>query len=143
MEGIFYLIIPSVPTIIGIALLALTWSQFSRSRKRLARGKVVIGEVVGYEEKRDYEEPTHAYYPRVHFTDAEGNSRAYISDVGGRKSYDIGAEVKILYDPENNDVAIKSFKDLYLGALLSGFLGAIFLGFGAMLNVMIRSGFLE
>ena len=60
MQGIFYLIIPSVPTIIGIALLALTWSQFSQSRKRLARGKVVIGEVVGYEEKRDYEEPTHA-----------------------------------------------------------------------------------
>ena len=143
MNGIFYLIIPSVPMIIGIVLLALTWRQFSRSRKRLARGKVVIGEVVGYEEKHDYEEGTNAYYPRVHFTDAEGNSRAFISDVGGRKSYDIGAEVKILYDPESNDVAIKSFKDLYLVPLLLGFLGAIFFGSGAILVLMIRSGFLD
>ncbi len=143
MDNILYLVIPAVPIIIGIALLAVTWSQFSQSRERLARGKVVIGKIVGYEEKRDYEEGTNSYYPRIHFTDAEGNARAYISDVGGMKSYDIGAEVKILYDPGSNDVAIKSFKNLYLAPLLFGFLGAVFFGFGAFLALMIRSGVLR
>ena len=143
MNSAFYVVIPAVPIIIGIALLWATWSQFSQSRERLERGKVVIGEVVGYEEKYDYDEGSNAYYPRVHFTDAEGNSRAYISDVGGMKSYDIGEEVEILYDPESNDVAIKSFKDLWMAPLLFGILGLAFFGVGAMLALMIRSGFLE
>ena len=142
MDDSLYLIIPSVPLIIGFALLALAYSQFSRSRKRLARGKIVTGKIVGFEEKYDYEDGTNASYPHVDFTDAEGNSRSYISNVGGRKSYDIGAEVKILYDPENNDVAIKSFKNLYLGGILLGLLGAVFFGFGTMMALMIRSGFL-
>ena len=140
MDGFIFMAIPAVPLIVGIALLALTWSQFSQSRDRLARGQVAIGTVVGYEEKHDLEEGTNAFYPHVNFTDAQGNSRGFISSVGGMKSYDIGAEVEVLYDPETSDVVIKSFKELYLSSLILGVLGAVFCGIGVVLALLVRSG---
>jgi len=144
MEISFYVVIPAVPAIIGVILFAVTWSQISQTRDRLARGQVAIGKVIGYEDRYDYDEGTTDYYPVVEYSLAQGGPSTFTSSVGGMKSYDIGAEVEVLYDPaQPGNTVIKSFKELYLAAILFGLLGAVFFGFGAMMALMIRSGFLK
>ncbi len=144
MEISFYVVIPAVPMIIGVILLAVTWSQISNSRDRLARGQTAIGNVIGYDDEYDYDEGATAFYPVVRFSLAQGGPSTFTSSVGGMKTYDIGDEVEVLYDPANPETAtIKSFKELYLAAILTGLLGAVFFGFGAMIALMIRSGFLK
>ena len=140
----FYVIIPVVPAIIGVILFAVTWSQISQARERLARERVAIGKVIGYEDRYDYDEGTTAFYPIVEYSLAQGSPWTFTSSTGGMKFYDIGEEVEVLYDPAYPGKAvIKSFKELYLAAILTGFLGTVFFGFGAMTALMIRSGFLK
>ena len=144
MEISFYVVIPAVPAIIGVILFTVTWSQISQTRDRLARGRVTIGKVVGYEDRYDYDEGTTDFYPIVEYSLAQGGLSTFTSSTGGMKSYDIGAQVEVLYDPAYPENAvIKSFKELYLAAILTGFLGAVFVGFGVMIALMIRSGFLK
>ena len=144
MDESYKYIIPAVPMIIGVILFAITWSQLSETWDRLARGQIAIGKITGYEDKYDYDEGAMAFYPVVRYSLAQGGFSAFTSSVGGTQSYDIGEEVTVIYDPADpENAAIKSFKVLYLAAILTGFLGLVCFGFGAMMALMIRSGFLE
>jgi hypothetical protein len=144
MEISFYVVIPAVPMIIGVILFAVTWSQISQTWDRLARGQTTMGNVIGYDDKYDYDEGTTDFYPVVRYSLAQGGLSTFTSSAGGMKTYDIGAEVEVLYDPaQPENAVIKSFKELYLAAILTGLLGAVFFGFGAMMALMIRSGFLK
>lgn len=78
----FYVIIPAVPAIIGVILFAVTWSQISQTRDRLARGQVAIGKVVGYEDRYDYDEGTADFYPIVEYSLAQGGLSTFTSSTG-------------------------------------------------------------
>lgn len=140
-KRLVYKVIPAVPMIVGLGLFALTWGEVSQSLERLAASEVVPGNVIGYKRKYDHVEQEHAYYPTVRFIDRNGDTRTFTSSIGGMKTYQVGEEVEVLHDRKDSlKAVINSFWELYLGALILGFMGAVFCGAGIALAILTRSG---
>lgn len=140
-ERLIYKIIPAVPMIVGLGLFAMTWGEVSQSLERLAASEAVPGNVIGYERIYDDDEQEHAYYPTVRFIDRDGDTRTFTSSIGGMKIYQVGEEVEVLHDREDPlKAVINSFWELYLAALIMGFMGAAFFGVGIALAKLVRSG---
>lgn len=141
-NGLIWIAIPVVPLLVGAGLLWLAWGQFSDSRQRLADGLVVTGEVVGFDDKYDYDDGETTYYPQIRFTPSLGGSVTFTSSTGGRKSaYDIGEKVEVLYNAKAPEKAtLKSFSSLYVSTLIFAILGTAFLAIGVVLGWLIRSG---
>jgi len=95
------LIIGSVPLIVGI------W-MYVRNTNLIKNGIKTKGIITDYEEQ--YSGETYSYYPIVSFTTDSGESIATrLYSIGERqKSYKIGTEVEVFYNPDKPNKIVQN-----------------------------------
>jgi hypothetical protein len=125
-----------------MGLLTLAFGVFFglRTQRLVKHGLTAPGVVVEnvVEERVDYDREDHTrtvsrtYRPKVRFRSQNDEEIVFVSSVGfGRPAYAQGEAVEVLYDPAApHRVEIKSFWSLWLGAIVAGFLGFIFMAVG-------------
>lgn len=126
--------------LVGLALLGVAaWlyidtAEFER-HSQTAEGKVVAIEEHGTSGER-------YYHPVVEFTTRDGARERFVSSFGSRPAaYDVGESVTVLY-PEGSprEAKIKSFWSLWLGVVIAGGLGAVFVLMALVFFVVLGAG---
>ena len=121
-----------IPLAFGIGLSLLCYSTLSASLRQLDRYERSFGVVEGYEV--DYSEDEEVYRPEVRFVTPEGETIRFTGELAGGKSYEIGEEIAVIYDPDRpRQVRIDSFGELFFVPLVSGILGLAGLGWALLL----------
>jgi hypothetical protein len=112
-----------LPLLIGSGVGVLAILSIYESVRRLYRGVVTTGTVVGYQLVED------CYCPIVEFTAPDGSPRRFTSDSGrGTKQYREGKRVTVVYDPtKQSSAAIRSFSSLWLFPVVLTAFATVFL----------------
>ena len=121
--------------LVGLGLLIATWYWVGSTRDFLASADLSEGKVVAYESEYDSDSGETIYYPVVLFKGREMyEPRQFTADTGGRKSYEIGETVEVLYVPGTSDQPrINSFFSLWLGPMIVGILGLMCFAGGCLI----------
>lgn len=90
----------------GIYFLYYGWRKKNERNRRISASEKVFGQVIGYEERtsisREIEAQIPLQFPQLNFTTQNGQTVKTTSLYGKTtKSYKIGQQVEILYDPNN------------------------------------------
>jgi hypothetical protein len=114
------------PLLIGSGVGVLAILSIYQTVRRLYRGAVTFGTVVGYRLIED------CYCPVVEFTARDGSPCRFISGSGrGTKQYREGERVTVVYDPaKQSSAAIRSFSSLWLLPVMLTVFATAFLCFG-------------
>jgi hypothetical protein len=110
---------------LGVVCLLLGVYLASRTLEIDGTAMRTTGEVVSYHEVRDGDDVL--YRPRVRFTTATGDIVTIAGQLAaGTKRFEIGARVPVTYAPgKPMEARLATFTDNWLGALLSGIVGAV------------------
>ena len=86
--------------IIGIVVVIISVSSFTKSRERMKNWRLAEGTIIGPFEKfsNDAEDPA---YPIIEFQDESGDAYAFKSDWTMSGLPGMGSKVNVLYDPQN------------------------------------------
>jgi hypothetical protein len=127
-------IIKYVFTLVGIGMLAGTIFFYQRTRSFVDGVETAEGTVV------ELNRSSSTYRPVVRFRDRRGEEIEFMSSTGSNPpSYSRGERVEVLYLPSRPDQAqINGFFSLWLGPLILGFLGVVFLLIGG--GIMFLAG---
>jgi len=122
---------------IGVLLLLVTASIISSKTAWLARAVEVQGTVIEMHRFRNDEGTGYLYYPVVRFATAEGKTLEFESSTRTYPpAYRTGETVTVVYDPdEPQSATIRGFISLWLGPLIAGFVGCVFLAVGAAMTL--------
>lgn len=118
----------------GVGLLIGATLNVTRTRAFLAKAAEAIGEVVALEEAPPTDpQELQTYRPVISFQIGPSQRVQFKSMAHSNPpEYQVGASVRVLYDPERPDEArIRSFTSLWLLPVILGSLGLIFTGLGA------------
>jgi hypothetical protein len=122
--------------IIGVVFATLALRHFGRRRAFLRGSRATMGAVVGFEERRDREEP--GYFPIVRFTTDSGREVKFLSEAGSsHPSAQVGDAVPVRYRPDVPERAeVDSFMGLWgLAVVFATLSGAfLFAGTGMLLG---------
>jgi hypothetical protein len=122
---------------IGVLLLLVTASLVCSKTAWLAGTVEAQGTVTEMLRFQDREGTGYVYAPVVRFATAEGRTIEFHS--GTRTyppAYRKGETVTVVYDPdEPQSAAIRGFISLWLGPLIAGFIGFVFLAVGAAMTL--------
>lgn len=128
---------------IGIGILGLAFYLYSTQESFIAKGiKVpgtVIDNIVGGEDND-------VYFPLVEYKSRDGEQRRFTASTGSTPPmHNVGETVEVIYNPdEPDDAQINSPFDLWFGAGLCAFLGAVFTLVGVGITVSgLRSKAME
>lgn len=137
--------------IIGGVLVASGLFAFFRQRARMRRSRLTTGtivELVPYRKSGEYLwekstdgvkiKPKYLYQPVVRFKTETGRSMKFMVSIASRpKPYQVGEQVKVIYDPDNPQKAqINRFLYLWFNVLMLLFFGVFTLAMG-LLGVMM------
>jgi hypothetical protein len=132
-----------------VGLLMLTLGVFFglRTQRLVKHGITMPGVVIEnvVEERVDYDRDNHSrtishtYRPKVRFRSQNGEEEVFTSSAGfGRPAHAQGEAVEVLYDPAAPQRAeIKGFWSLWMGPIVAGFIGFIFLAVGVGIGVWL------
>ena len=114
----------------GLILLAIAGYLYVKEQSFLSRAETVTGTVVDLDLSSDADN-TNTYCPVVEFTTKAGEPVRYYGSVcSNPPSYDIGAQVEVLYDPQDiTSVQMTGFWGNYTGAVVLSCIGVPFLLF--------------
>jgi hypothetical protein len=116
---------------LGVVFIVIASSVTVKTRRLLAKGRVVWGEVVEVVQRNDWEGDL-MNYPVVEFETEGGRFVKFESKAGTNwKAYSAGQAVQVLYDPDDPEKAVvHSFLSVWLGPVLCWFMagGCCFLG---------------
>ena len=114
-------------SIIGAVFATLALRHVARRRAFLRGSRAAMGVVVGFDERRDREEP--GYFPIVRFTTESGREVKFLSEAGSsHPSSQVGDAVPIRYRPDVPERAeIDSFMGLWGLAIVFAALSGAFL----------------
>jgi hypothetical protein len=117
---------------IGAILLAIAAFLALREQSFLSRAESVTGSVTDFSMSSSSDSGT-SYCPVIEFTTKGGQDVRYYANVcSSPPAYDIGDQVKVIYDPQNpRQVQIENIWIEYLGALIVGGVGLPFFLLGA------------
>jgi hypothetical protein len=115
---------------IGLILLAIAGYLYTREQSFLSRAERVTGTVVDLDLSSGADS-TSAYCPVIEFTTKAGEPVRYYGNVcSNPPSYDIGAQVEVLYDPQDiQSVQMTGFWDNYTVVVVLSCIGVPFLLF--------------
>ncbi|NMG74408.1 DUF3592 domain-containing protein [Aromatoleum diolicum] len=136
MSDEFFLgvVLPVIFLLAGGGLLATAARHGVRTRAFLDQAREAAGEVVALEEEPAMEVgDSRTYRPVVAFAMDSGQQVRFSSMAHSNPpAYELGASVRVLYDPERpHEARIRSFAELWFPLLLLGGLGGIFTALGA------------
>jgi hypothetical protein len=115
---------------IGVLLLGIAGVLYLREQSFLARAETATGMVVDLDLSSSSDNSS-AYCPVIEFETHAGESVRYYGNVcTNPPSYDIGAQVDVLYDPQNiRKVQMTGFWSQYTGVFVLSVIGIPFLLF--------------
>jgi Protein of unknown function (DUF3592) len=125
----------------GILMLVGTAAIVVNREKFLHRAVTVQGTIVGNDLRYD-SRGSGTYYPQFAFITRDGQPIIGNSNAGSNPpSFSAGEAVTVYYDPANpHDAKISSFAQLWMGALILGFLGVVFTGVGFAIRLYGNRG---
>jgi hypothetical protein len=125
VRGIYIVLIP-----IGALLVVIGALIYFRMRGSSGKTHVAMGVVVDQEESTS--DDGVVYSPIVTFTAHDGTEATFTDSFASYPAlYKVGDEVKVLYDPQSfSNARIAASVRRYLGAIIVGALGAIFIVVG-------------
>jgi Protein of unknown function (DUF3592) len=137
--------IASIFLLVGSACATGAFFLFRSSYRKNKYWKTTSGTVVDY----DYVSPTQSmrsnpyYVPRIQFTTDDGKQVTCVASTGSnRQSYRIGANVKVVYSPDDPQKAdLKSFGNFWVMPIFLGIFALASLG--VSLNVFIHLIFID
>lgn len=127
-------VLPVIFLLVGIGLLATATRHGLHTRVFLDKAREAAGEVVALEEEPAMEAgDSRTYRPVVSYATGSGQRVRFSSMAHSNPpEYELGASVRVLYDPERpHEARIRSFTELWMPLLLLGGLGGIFTALGA------------
>jgi hypothetical protein len=125
--------------VLAIILLVCGGTWTWKTTSFISSARQAVGKIEGYEQKKSTKRSrsggtrrTTTHRPRFTFQDDQGREHKVTSSVGGSKgAFKVGEEVEVLYDPQNpTDARINTFIQMWLGPLVIGGVGLVFLSLG-------------
>ena len=132
----FYLVFYGV----GVVCLVAAVIFYISTSRFLAVAQHATGKLLEY--RRDVDEDSGVvYFPIVEFT-AGGELYTFESGSGSSsRPYKKGQEIPVLYHPDNPENAqIESFGSQWLGVLICGLIGIVFIGMATAIHFIFRAG---
>lgn len=133
-------IISWVFPVVGGLLLVVAMLMWNATRQFVASASTLQGTVVELIEQRDSDGVT--YSPVVRFMAPDGNEVTYTESFSGNPApYDVGEGVEVLYSREHPDKRrIKGFMSLWLGPVILGGIGSVFVLIGGGILLAQHTG---
>ena len=127
--------------LVGIGMLAGSWSWYQNTRSFIGQAAKAEGTIV--ELVRSNSSDSTTYRPVVHFNNQNGEQIEFTSSAGSNPpSYSKGEKVEVLYLPnEPRNAKINGFFSLWGGSLIIGGIGGVFflIGAGILLVSLLKS----
>ncbi len=120
-------LIPWIFLIVGVIMLVLAYSIYTSTQQFLKVSVKAVGTVVEMKSVRDSDGDL-TYKPVITYKDRTGLEHTFTSSTSSNPpSYRVGDKVELLYDPQKPEQpSINTWIDLYIGVLVLGILGGLF-----------------
>ncbi len=123
---LFFLGIGLLLLCIGLFLANREYDFSTHNEKRVAR-------IVEYSRSRRY------IYPLYEMRTAEGDTvRAYGRIGSTTADHELGAQVEVFFDPQDNSIREADFFSMYFPALICGGIGLAFMAFGGGFRILLK-----
>jgi hypothetical protein len=132
--------VASMFLIFGSAATFGSFLSFRSSYRKIKNWKTDVGTVIDYYAQSGGSQMHYA--PRIQFVADDGKQIVFVASTGSnRQSYRIGANVKILYSPNDPEKAdLKSFTNLWVLPIFLGLFGLSFLVIGLLAVITVFTG---
>ena len=129
-RAMWWIVFYGILFLIGAGLAYGAYSEFSKTRRLLAKGTQTMAVVKDFNVSRGDNGPMYA--PIFEFKDRSQNIQVFESKINSSPpAYQIGDKVKIIYNPSKvNHVKTISFWGLYRGSVIISMIAAPFLIIG-------------
>ena len=124
---------PWMVLVLGVGLFGAGIYTFLSTRDFIGDAVSANGVVIDVQREWDLDDDDYTYYPRVRFNTENGQPYEFTGrGSSSRTTFDVGKEVRILYDPADpHQARIDSFSQLWFAPLILGGIGLVLTAFSA------------